>query len=71
MQMSRNNGGYSGWWLVVGGVLTALIGVTFAVLDAYGIYNVVRSSLIMAPITVGVLLIVIGVVFGIRGRRVD
>jgi hypothetical protein len=71
MHQSRHSGGYSGWWLVLGGALSALMGVAFAVLDSVGIYNVVRGSLIMAPITVGVLLMVIGVIFGMRGIRVD
>lgn len=71
MKLPRKDGGYSAWWLVLGGILTALVGFIFIILDASGIYDVHRSSLTLAPITVGALLVIVGVVLGIRGKRVD
>ena len=71
MHLARQEGGYSPWWLVFGGLVLALGGVTFAVLDAVGIYEVVRNSLIFAPITAGLILVVVGLVLVLRKKRVD
>lgn len=71
MARSDETKGMSGWWLAVLGLISLGFGVGAYLLDSAALMNVSYSALITAPIGVGVLLLIMGIVMGIRGSRVE
>jgi ABC-type spermidine/putrescine transport system permease subunit II len=71
MRLPHPNRGNTGWWFVLIGCLTALVGVGFGVLDARGIHEVSRDAWIVVPMVFGAVVVAIGLVLGIRGERLD
>lgn len=71
MAASKEAKSMSGWWLAVMGIISIAIGVGAYLLDSANIINVSYEPLITAPIGVGLLLLIVGTVMGIRGSRIE
>jgi multisubunit Na+/H+ antiporter MnhG subunit len=65
------SGEMSGWWLAVIGAVFLVVGVTLFVLDSAGIIDAhSRPKFVFVSVTLGVILLVMGMVMGIKGERV-
>ncbi|MET4637700.1 hypothetical protein [Mycetocola sp. 2940] len=71
MAKSDEAKGVSGWWLAVMGIVSIAFGLGAYLLDSVNIINVSYEPLITSPVGVGVVLLIMGIVMGIRGTRVE
>lgn len=64
--------GMSGWWLAVVGAVLLIIGVALFILDSAGAIDAHSyPAVVISPVAAGVLSLIMGVVMGIKGSRVQ
>lgn len=71
MSGPEGRGSYSAWWLVVMGLALSAIGVTFAALNAANLFDVNHASLILGPVTIGPVLVIVGIIWVLKRKRID
>jgi uncharacterized membrane protein YidH (DUF202 family) len=61
----------SGWWLAVIGAVFLVAGVALFALDSAGVIDAhSRPKFVFVSVTLGVILLIMGLVMGIKGERV-
>lgn len=64
--------GMSAWWLALIGAGLLAVGVALFLLDSAGIIDAhSRPRFFFTAVTLGVILLAMGIVLGIKGRRVE
>ncbi|PWC07182.1 hypothetical protein [Mycetocola zhujimingii] len=71
MAKSDEAKGMSGWWLAVLGIASIAFGVGAYLLNFFNVIDVSYEPLITSPVGVGVVLLIVGIVMGIKGTRVE
>lgn len=63
--------GMSGWWLTVIGAVFLVVGVVLVLLDSAGVIDAhSRPKFVFVSVTLGIVLVILGTVLGIKGERV-
>ncbi|WP_162924953.1 hypothetical protein [Mycetocola zhujimingii] len=63
--------GMSGWWLAVVGAVFLIVGVVLVLLDSAGVIDAhSRPKFVFVSVTLGIVLVILGTVLGIKGERV-
>ncbi|AWB86576.1 hypothetical protein C3E77_08065 [Mycetocola zhujimingii] len=61
----------SGWWLAVVGAVFLIVGVVLVLLDSAGVIDAhSRPKFVFVSVTLGIVLVILGTVLGIKGERV-